>query len=139
MQSDAKTVTAYLATLPDERREVVTTLRDTVRANLPEGYEEAMTWGMITFQVPLSLEPNTYNGQPLAYVAIAAQKNGYSFYWMADDGDSKLAAAWGNTKRKPDIGKSCLRFKSLADVDLPTIGKLVATVSVAARIAQAKR
>ena len=139
MQSDARTVADYLKSLPDDRRAAVEAVRAVVLKNLPHGYEEAMNWGMITYQVPLSIEPKTYNGQPLGYAAIASQKNNLAFYFMCDGGEGKLAMAWANPKRKPDIGKSCLRFKSLGDINLAVIGTLIASTPVAELIKAAKR
>ena len=139
MQSDAKTVADYLTALPVDRREAVEALRAVVLKNLPQGYEEAMNWGMITYQVPLSIEPKTYNGQPLSYAAIASQKNNLAFYFMCDGGEGKLAKAWANPRRKPDIGKSCLRFKSLADIDLDVIGQLIASTPVTELVRSSKR
>ena len=72
-RSTAATVDAYLAELPEDRRAVISTIRDLVRANLPEGYRETMNWGMISFEVPLERYPKTYNKQPLGYAALAAQ------------------------------------------------------------------
>lgn len=139
MQSSASTVAAYLKSLPDDRRMVVESLRAVVLDNLPPGNEEAMNWGMISYQVPLSVEPKTYNGQPLAYAAIASQKNNLAFYFMCAGGEGKLATAWVNPKRKPDIGKSCLRFKSLADIDLNVIGAMIASTPVVELVKAAKR
>src|SRR5215213_7597428 len=82
VMSKAATPDEYLESLPDDRREVVSVVRDLVRRNLPEGYQEAMNWGMISWEIPLERYPKTYNGQPLAYVALAAQKNYYSLYLM---------------------------------------------------------
>lgn len=65
VSSTAKTVAAYLAELPPERRAVVSAVRDAVNAHLPPGYEEAMAFGMIGWSVPLSRYPDTYNQQPL--------------------------------------------------------------------------
>ena len=80
MQSDAKTVTEYLAGLPDDRRKAIKTVRALIRKHLPKGYEEAMNWGMISYQVPLKTCPQTYNGQPLVYAALASQKNHMAVY-----------------------------------------------------------
>ena len=65
MRSSAKTVEEYLDDLPEERLQALETVREVILANLPEGYEEAMNWGMITYQVPLEIYPDTYNQQPL--------------------------------------------------------------------------
>ena len=72
MRSEATSVDEYLANLPEERRLAVETVRDTILTNLPDGYEEEMNWGMITYQVPLEVFPDTYNGQPLMYAALAS-------------------------------------------------------------------
>ncbi len=81
------TVAAYLKQVPAEQRDAVSKLRALIRRNLPKGYEEAMNWGAITYQVPLERCPDTYNGQPLCYVALAAQKHYLSLYLMTVYGD----------------------------------------------------
>ena len=80
MQSKKTTVADYLTELPPERREAIEKVRETILQNLPEGYEEAMNWGMITYQVPLEVYPDTYNGKPLMYAALANQKNHMAVY-----------------------------------------------------------
>ena len=72
-RSKAKTVEAYLEELPDDRRAEIAAVRTLVRKHLPKGYEECMNYGMISWQVPLAKYPNTYNEQPLGYLALAAQ------------------------------------------------------------------
>lgn len=132
--STAKTVDDYLAELPPERAAVIATMRDLVNAHMPPGYQETMAFGMIGWGIPLSRYPITYNKQPLAYVALAAQKNAYSLYLMGVYADREqeralheAAAAEG---KKLDKGKSCLRFKRPEDLPLQAIGKLIASVSV---------
>ena len=80
VSSSAATVDQYLDQLGPERAEVVRSVRDLVNAALPDGYEETMAWGMITWSIPLERYPDTYNKQPLAYAALAAQKNYNSLY-----------------------------------------------------------
>ena len=80
--SAAKSVDEYLAELPPERPAVVSKVRDMVNTHMPAGYREAMAFGMIGWGIPLSRYPETYNRQPLGYVALAAQKNAYSLYLM---------------------------------------------------------
>ena len=77
MQSKSTTIEDYLSNLPDDRAEQITRVRQTILENLPEGYEETMNWGMISYQVPLSVYPDTYNKQPLLYAALASQKKPY--------------------------------------------------------------
>jgi len=80
VRSVANTVEQYLAELPDDRRAEVEIVRDMVSANLPEGYVETMRWGMITYEVPRDIYPDTYNGQPLMFLALAAQKRHLALY-----------------------------------------------------------
>lgn len=139
VSSAARTVDDYLAELPPERRAVVATLRDMVNAHMPPGYEEAMNWGMISWQIPLARYPITYNKQPLGYVALAAQKNNYALYLVGVYADSeqegKLRAAAAALGKKLDMGKSCLRFKKPDDLPLAIIGELIASMPVEAYIA----
>lgn len=130
--STAATVEEYLAELPAERREVVSKVRELVKRNLPKGYNETMSWGMIAYGIPLSRYPNTYNGQPLSYVALAAQKNYYALYLMGPYMDREqgklLEAAFERAGKKMDMGKSCLRFKKLEDLPLDAVGRAVASM-----------
>lgn len=134
VQSKAASVSRYLAELPAERRAVVSKVRDLVNAHMPPGYEEAMAFGMIGWGIPLSRYPETYNQQPLSYVALAAQKNNYSLYLMGVYGnagqETKLRAAAAAQGKKLDMGKSCLRFKRAEDLPMDAIGELIASMSV---------
>jgi hypothetical protein len=134
VSSAARSVDEYLAQLPGERREVAVALRKLVRDHLPPGYVEAMNWGMPCYEVPLARHPDTYNGQPLGYVAFAAQKNGYSLYLMGVHGDpareARLRAGFDRIGRKPDMGKSCVRFRKLEHLPLEEIGELIASMPV---------
>ena len=129
MPSKAKTVAAFLRDLDPERRAVIQAVRETVNKNLPAGYEEAMTYGMIAWQIPLKAFPDTYNGQPLCYAGLAAQKNYNALYLMRPYGDPEQAAylkeEFKKRGKKLDMGKSCLRFKTLDDLPLDVIGKVI--------------
>lgn len=134
MQSDATTVSQYLAELPADRRAALEAVRRTILANLPAGYEEAMNWGMITYQVPLARYPDTYNGQPLAYAGLASQKNHMAVYltgiYMDDEARQRFEAAYRATGKRYDVGKSCVRFRKLDDLPLALIGESVAFLGV---------
>lgn len=132
MQSSAATVQEYLDSLPADRRETVERVRGVILQNLPQGYKEGMMWGMITYFVPLEAYPDTYNKQPLCYVALASQKNYLSLYLMNVYGDQETAfrQAYERTGKKLDMGKSCIRFKSLDDLPLDLIGKYIADTSM---------
>jgi hypothetical protein len=138
--SAATSVEQYLAELPDERRDVVSRVREVVRKNLPTGYREGMGFGMICYTVPLERYPNTYNKQPLGYVALAAQKNYYALYltmvYQSSPDAEWLKAQFARAGKKLDMGKSCLRFRSLEDLPLDAIGELVRRTPPDAFIAQ---
>jgi uncharacterized protein YdhG (YjbR/CyaY superfamily) len=134
MQSSAKTVDEYYASLPPDRRAALTTLRDTINAALPPGYAEGMGYGMPGWYVPLSRFPNTYNGQPLALAGLASQKQYMALYLMTVYGDPAtdrwFRAAFKAAGKKLDMGKSCVRFKKLEDLPLDVIAQTIARVSV---------
>lgn len=140
--SKATTPAAYLASLPAEQRKVIASVRAVVKKNLPDGYVETMNWGMLAYEVPLRRYPATYNGQPLMYLALAAQKDKYARYMttLATDPTlmSKLAAAYEAAGNKLDMGKGCLRFKTLDELPLDVIAEMVASTSVESRIATAE-
>jgi hypothetical protein len=133
-RSVATTVEEYLAELPEERREVIASVRAIIKKNLPHGYEETMRWGMISYEVPLTRFANTYNKQPLSYAALAAQKNYYAVYLncisACSEREARLRAEFEKAGKKLDIGKACIRFKRLEDLALGAIGKAIAEVPV---------
>ncbi len=142
MQSQAATVKEYLSELPDDRRQAIETVRQTILENLPDGYEEVMNWGMITYQVPLATYPDTYNKQPLMYAALASQKNHMAVYltsiYMSDEARREFEAAYRATGKQLDVGKSCVRFKKLEQLPLPLIGETIASLGVDEFVDQAK-
>src|SRR5687768_12214248 len=115
MQRKATTVKEYLEELPEDRRKAISKVRSMIRKHLPKGYEERMNFGMIAYQIPLKTLPDTYNGQPLCYAGLAAQKNFNTLYLMVPYGDTKQRAALENAFKKAgkklDMGKSCIHFK----------------------------
>lgn len=134
MRSSANTVQEYLDDLPAARLEAIETVRETILANLPEGFEEAINWGMITYQVPLDRYPDTYNKQPLMLAALASQKNHMAVYLTgvyADEGSrQQFVDAYRETGKRLDMGKSCVRFRELDDLPVDLIGQAIAQFSV---------
>ena len=134
MRSEAKAVEEYLASLPQDRRESISAVRQIILNNLPDGYEEVMNWGMITYQVPQETYPDTYNGQPLMYAALASQKNHMALYltgiYASESSRSEFEAAYKATGKRFDVGKSCVRFRKLDDLPLPLIADSIASVKV---------
>ena len=134
MQSSASTVEQYLNELPEARQEAMRTVREVIIRNLPEGYEEVMNWGMITYQVPLDVYPDTYNKQPLMYAALASQKNYMALYltpiYMDDGAKQEFEAAYKATGKRYNVGKSCVRFKKLEDLPLDLVGRSIASYEI---------
>jgi uncharacterized protein YdhG (YjbR/CyaY superfamily) len=132
MQSKATSVEQYLSELPDERRPVVETVLALVRKKLPQGYRESIDYGGICWSIPLEVYPDTYNGQPLCYAALAAQKNHYALYLMGAYADPKqaeaLRAGFAKAGKKLDMGKSCIRFRKLDDLALDAVAKAIAAL-----------
>ena len=132
-RSPAITVEQYLANLPADRRTEVTRVQDMVTRHMPGGYEQMMSFGAISWAVPLSRLPDTYNGQPLCYVALGTHKSYNTLYLMGAYGSAtqraELEAAFKTSGKKMDMGKSCLHFKKADDLPLDAIGRLIAAIS----------
>jgi hypothetical protein len=127
-------VDQYLAELSPDRRTPISAVRGAILDNLPEGYQETMQFGMIGYVVPLDRYPKTYNRQPLQYVALASQKNYMSVYLMNVYGDEQterwFTERYKASGKKLDMGKSCVRFKSLEHLPVDLIGEAVARATV---------
>lgn len=134
VSSKAETVEQYLGELPDDRRDAIAEVRYAILENLPDGIVETMNWGMIAYEVPLSVCPDTYNGKPLLYCALAAQKRHNAIYLMNIYADEELertlVSRYQQSGRKLNRGKCCVRFRKLSDLDLDVIGDIVAATSV---------
>jgi len=146
MQNKARSVSEYLASLDPDRRAQVAQLRECIRRNLPEGYEEGMQYGMIGYYVPHSLWPAGYHcdpKQPLPFAGIAAQKSHLSIHLACLYAHEQHAGTpahaelarfkrdWAKSGKKLDMGKACIRFKRAEDAALDVIGDLVARTPVA--------
>ena len=140
MRSAATTVAGYLASLPPDRRAAVSALRDVIRANLDDDYEEGIQYGMLGYYVPHRVFPAGYHTdpkQPLPFAAIAAQKNYLALYLMSlstgpsagrsgETADTRwFREAFRKAGKKLDMGKSCVRWKTLDDLPLDVIGEAI--------------
>ena len=135
VKSAASTADQYLSELSCDRRKAIGVVRDVVLKSLPEGFQEEMQFGMISYVVPLETFPQTYNGKPLMYAALASQKSYMSLYLMSIYGDEDTAKRFdaeyaSSGKKKMDRGKSCVRFKEAGDLPLEVIGRAVAGTSM---------
>ncbi|WP_159800422.1 DUF1801 domain-containing protein [Flavobacterium sp. MK4S-17] len=137
MQSEAKTTSEYLESLPEDRKKAMAGLRDTILQNLPEGFKETMAYGMLGWVVPHSVYPAGYHCNPeqaLPFLSIASQKNFIALYHMGLYADKGLyvwfvAEYPKHCKTKLDMGKSCIRFKKPELIPFTLIGELVAKMT----------
>lgn len=143
MQSKAPTVAKYLASLPADRRAAVEQVRAVILKNLGKGYAEGMTYGMIGYFVPHSVYPPGYHcdpRQPLPFAGLASQKQHMSMYLMCIYSDAKreaeLRAAFAKAGKKLDMGKACIRFKRVEDLELAAIGKMIRDTPVKEYVAR---
>jgi len=135
-KNGARTPDEYIAGLPDDRREIVAAMRKVINDNLPAGFMETSSYG-IGWVVPHSLYPPGYHcdpKQPLGFMGLASQKNYISLYSMCLYGANKHLEWFQNewpkySKKKLNMGKSCIRFSKPEDVPLELIGKLAARVT----------
>ncbi len=138
MQSQSKTAEGYIREVPSERLEAFTTLRNTILKNIPKGFEECMSYGMIGYVVPHNIYPAGYHCDPktpLPFVSIASQKNFIALYHMGLYENPELLAWFveeypRHCKTKLDMGKGCIRFKKPDDIPFKLIGELLKKVSV---------
>lgn len=139
MKSQAATVDEYLQGLPEDRRGIVAAVRDAINARLPDGYEEVMEWGMITWQIPLADYPDTYNKKPLCIASLASQKNHLAVYLMGlyaeSDDEAWFRQQYADAGMALDMGKSCVRFKGLDEVLLPAVAGAIERIPPAKLIA----
>ncbi len=133
MKSNAASADEYLAELPEDRRQAVSTIRKVILANLPEGFTETMQYGMISFVVPHAIYPAGYHckpSDPLPFAALASQKNHMAVYLMSSPQMGWFKEQVAASGRKLDIGGSCIRFKKLESLPLDILGEAMRRITV---------
>lgn len=138
MQSKAATPDEYASEIPEERKAVFNQLRKEIKKNLPKGFKEVMGYGMIGYVVPHNIYPAGYHcdtAQPLPFMGIASQKNFIAVYHMGIYAMPEMMKWFTgeyakHVKTKPDMGKSCIRFKKPETVPVSLIGELASKISV---------
>lgn len=137
MTSNATSPEEYIAEAPEERRDALEKLRRTINDNLPKNFSEGMQYGMIGYFISHEVYPDGYHcdsKQPLPFMSFASQKNSINFYHMGIYADKDLLDWFTSefpkySKKKLDMGKSCMRFKKPEDIPYELIGELVQKVS----------
>ncbi|MDA8529510.1 DUF1801 domain-containing protein [Schleiferiaceae bacterium] len=137
MTIKARTIAEYVKQIPEDRQQVFEKLLSILRENLPPGFQECLSYGMPAFSVPHSLYPKGYHVSPkvaLPFISIASQKNFIAFYHMGLYATPELNSWWQEeypkySKRKLDMGKSCVRFKKMDDIPFELIQELAQKVS----------
>ena len=138
MQYDVNSVAEYIKALPEDRKPVIEKLRNVILSNLPEGFTEQLSYGMIGYVVPLSRYPKGYHakkGEPLPFLSLASQKNYIALYHMGIYGKPKLEEWFIKeyTDRMPtklDMGKSCIRFKNPDHIPYDLVAELCQKITV---------
>ena len=138
MQSKATTVNDYLNEIPEDRKVGFNKLRDVILKNIPEGFQECMGYGMMGYSVPHAIYPNGYHcdpKMPLPFAGLASQKNFIAFYHMGIYANPELLEWFTSefpkhSKKKLDMGKSCMRFKKPEDIPFELIGELMQKMTV---------
>lgn len=133
------TVDDYIDSLPEDRRIAIRAVREAINAKLPAGFEEGIVYNMISWFVPFTRLAETYNGQPLCVASLGSQKGYMVLHLMSVYGDPKLRTwfekAYKASGKKLDMGKGCLRFKTLDHLPLGVIGETIGKVSVDSYVA----
>ena len=123
MPTTASTPKQYIDALPDDRKNAIATLDRLIRKAAPKlkpcMMGRMIGYGPYRYRYASGREGNS------AVVALAAQKNYISLYICSCDEQGYLAEQYRKQLPKADIGKSCVRFKKLEDVDLKTIEQMV--------------
>ena len=139
MQIQADSPEHYIGRLPDDRKAIIETLRKQILQNLPSGFAELMSYGMISYVVPHSVYPKGYRTdpkQPLPFISIASQKKHVAVYHMGLYSNKELLG-WFTAEypkyvsTKLDMGKSCIRFKNAKKIPFELIGELASKMTVA--------
>ncbi|WP_026450677.1 DUF1801 domain-containing protein [Aequorivita capsosiphonis] len=147
MQTEETTADQYITTLSEDRNKVMQKLSETIKKNLPKGFEETMQYGMISYVVPHSIYPDGYHCKPtnsLPFMSISSMKNHIGFHHMGIYSDPDLLKWFTDeypkhTTGKLDIGKSCIRFKNPNNIQFELLGTLTAKMSVEDWIAKYER
>lgn len=138
MKPVIRTVEEYIETAPSDRQKALRDLRHVILEHLPDGFSEVIQYSMPSYVVPHSLYPSGYHcapAEPLPFLSFASQKNFIALYHMGLYSNQELQSWFideytGRNSKKPDMGKSCVRFKHADQIPYKLIGELVTKMTV---------
>lgn len=138
MRIDANSIEEYISKIPEARQDAFCRLRQVIRSNIPQGFEERMSYGMVGFVVPHSLYPDGYHCEPelpLPFVSLGNQKNFLAMYHSGIYADTHIHDWFVSeypkyVKTKLDMGKSCVRFKNMNHIPYDLIAELMTKMTV---------
>ncbi len=137
-QTNQQSADGYIEELPEDRKTAISAIRSVILANLPAGYEETVQHGMLSYVIPLATYPVMYNKLPLVFAALASQKNYMTVHLMNINGNPAdeewFVQRYKATGKKLNMGKSCVRFKTIDDLPVDLIGEAIARTPVSAYI-----
>ena len=126
---NAASVADYIESVDEGRREIFRGVVEKMRSIIPDGYDEDMTWGFPTWEVPMDVSGPTYNKKPLMYAAVAAQKNHLGLYimcaYMNEERKAALLDAHAKAGKTLDMGKSCIRFQAMDDIEWDAVADAI--------------
>jgi len=136
-------ISEYLSKLPESQRNNILAVRKMILSNIDKGFVESINWGMISYEVPLSICPITYNMKPLFFAGISGNKNTISLHlmciYMNNNFVTQLEKEFERMNVKPNMGKSCIRFKNVESIPLKTIGKIINKVTLKKFLSQNRK
>ncbi len=138
MRQKSAAVSVYITAQPEDRAEALNNFRKICLERLPEGFEETMSYSMPSYVVPHTIYPSGYHcapKEPLPFISFASSKAHVSFHHMGMYADEKTLewftqAYKSQFNKKPDMGKSCIRFKKLDSIPYDLLEELVQKISV---------
>ena len=138
MNSEANTPEEYISQLPEDRMKAMIMLRRVINENIPLGYKEVMSYGMVSYVIPHSIYPSGYHcnpKEPVPFISIASQKNYIAMYHMGIYFYTEISTWFQEeyakkVKTKLDMGKSCIRFKKVDDIPYDLIAELCRKITL---------
>lgn len=121
--TSAKTPEEYIEMLDEPRKTDILLLHNLIRKTVP-GLKPFIMAGMIGYGPYHYRYPGGREGE-WAIIALASHKNYISLYACSEKDGIYIAEKYKKSFPKASIGKSCIRFKKVADIDVKTLEKIL--------------